>query len=216
MKRPVQKMVSILGDGYLQPVADLVEKTLKWPATKRNAVQALHYDNIYAVSIILLLVATVESYVTRLRYFKGSEGKKKKASVPRYLKLVFSDFRHEKALTEVFVVRDAIFHNHLWEIDFTWRPMTLENAELVPHREDKKYTNRVSIDTRRTKALRLHVVPTRVDRRDAVKVFDTVWNTLLFLENKDRNYCYVSHRHVAFRKKVRPVTEVRDALAAEL
>jgi hypothetical protein len=55
------------------------------PATKRNSVQALHYDNIYAVSIILLLVATVESYVTRLRYFKGSEGEKKKASVPRYL-----------------------------------------------------------------------------------------------------------------------------------
>ena len=127
MAKATDQSVSVLGAAYLQPVADLVERLLKWPATKRNAVRARYYDNTYAVSIILLLVAMVESFAARVRYFNGP-GSMKRPTVAEYIKNVFPAFRLSKALTEVFVIRDAIFHNHLWTIDYTWRPITLKFA----------------------------------------------------------------------------------------
>jgi hypothetical protein len=64
-----------------------------------------------------------------------------------------------------------------------------------------KSTQRVNPNTRRTKALGIAVVPTRVDHRDAKKVFETVWKTLLFFEAKNRNQCYVSNHYVRIRGK---------------
>ena len=216
MTKPVERTISVLGSGYFQPVADLVERLLKYPKTKRNAVKALYYDNVYAVAIVLLLVAAVESYATRIRYFKGAPSAGKRLTIAQYIKHIFPDFRITKALTEVFVARDAIFHNHLWAIDFTWRPMNLKSATLVPYREDTKFKTVVNQQSRRTRNLRLHVVPTRVDRRDALKVMDVVWKTLLFVESKDRNYCYVSDHNVSFRGRMRPFSAVRNALASAL
>lgn len=216
MARRTEQIVSILGSGYFQPIADLIERSLKWPVTKRGSVNALYYDNIYATSVILLMVATLESYATRLRYFHRTVAPGQRLTVANYIKRVFPGFRLQKAVTEVFVLRDAIFHNHLWEIDFTWRPMTLRSATLLPHLEDGKFKAAVNHRTRRTRNLRLHLVPTQVTRRDALKVIDVVWKALLFLEGKDRRYCYVSDEHVPFRGKMVLFMEVRDALAKAL
>ncbi|MEX2170598.1 MAG: hypothetical protein WD851_14885 [Pirellulales bacterium] len=211
-----EQIVSIVGSGYFQPVADLIERSLKWRVTKRGSVNALYFDNIYAVSMILLMVAALESYATRLRYFHRQVAFGQRLTVANYIKRVFADFRLQKAVTEVFVLRDAIFHNHLWEIDFTWRPMTLRSATLLPHLEDVKFKTAIDLRTRRTRNLRLHLIPTQVTRRDALKVIDVVWKVLLFLERKDRKYCYVSDHHVPFQGKMHLFSEVRDALAKAL
>lgn len=216
MATRTEQLVSILGSGYFQPIADLVERSLKWRVTTRGSVNALYYDNIYATSIILLMVAALESYATRLRYFHRTVAAGERLTVANFIKRVFPGFRLQKSVTEVFVLRDAIFHNHLWEIDFTWRPMTLRSAKLLPHREDAKFKAIIDHRTRRSRNLRLHLVPTQVTRRDALKVIDVVWKVLLFLEKKDRRYCYVSDHHVPFRGKMRLFTEVRDALAKAL
>ena len=211
-----EQIVSIIGSGYFEPVALLIERSLKWRMTKRGSVGALHYDNIYAVSVILLMVAALESYTTRLRYFHRHIAPGQRITVANYIKQVFSDFRLQKAVTEVFVLRDAIFHNHLWEIDFIWRPMTLRSAALLPHLEDTKFKAAIDPRTRRTRNLRLHLIPTQVTRRDALKVMDVVWKVLLFLERKDRKYCYVSDHHVPFHGKMHLFSEVRAALAKAL
>jgi hypothetical protein len=216
MAKIIEKSVSILGSGYFQPVADLVERSLKWPVTKRGSVNALYYDNIYATSVILLMIASLESYVTRLRYFHQSVASGQRLTVAKYIKRIFRDFRSEKAVTELFVLRDAIFHNHLWEIGFTWRPVTMHSANLLPHLEDRKFKAAINYTTRRTRNLRLHLVPTQVTRRDALKVIDVVWKVLLFLEHKNRMYCYVSDDHVPFRGRMRLFCEVRNALHAAL
>jgi hypothetical protein len=216
MTKQTETTLSILGSGYLQPIADLVDRSLRWQATKPNAVNALYYDNIYSASIVLLLAAMVESYAVRLRYFRGPAPRNRGSTVATYIKHVFPDFRLVKALTEVFVLRDAIFHNHLWTVEFTWRPTLLTAASLVPNREDTKFRATVNMRTRRTRALRLHVVPTRVDRRDTLKVLDTVWKAMLFLEGKSREICYVSTQNVIFRHRNRPFHEVRTALANAL
>jgi hypothetical protein len=211
-----EQIVSVVGSGYFQPVTDLIERSLKWRVTKRGSVNALYFDNIYAVSVILLMVAALESYATRLRYFHRHVAPGQRLTVANYIKRVFADFRLQKAVTEVFVLRDAIFHNHLWEIDFTWRPMTLRSATLLPHVEDDKFKTAIDLRTRRTRNLRLHLIPTQVTRRDALKVIDVVWKVLLFLERKDRRYCYVSDHHVPFQGKMQLFSEVRDALARTL
>jgi hypothetical protein len=189
---------------------------LKRPPTKRNVVGAGYYDNIYSASIVLLMVAALESYSSRLRYFKGVPTPKGYMTVADYIKQVFRDFRLSKAVTEVFVLRDALFHNHLWILQSSWRPAKLHTATLVPYREDKKYRAAVNTKTRRTRTLRLHIVPTRVDRRDALKVIDTVWKALLFIEGKDRRYCYVSDHNVPFQGQMQSFTNVRNALANAL
>jgi len=196
--------VSIIGSSYFEPIADLLDRWLLCASHRPNAVQSGYYQNGYAASLILLLVAMFESYVVRVRYIQ-------RPAVPATLRTaidvllhLYPRLRHRKALTDVYVARDAIFHNHLWEIAYSWGgspAMVLHGAVKDPAFGDKKYATRVNSATRRTKALGISVVPTRVDRRDVKKVFETVWNTLLFLEQQDRNQCYVSHIHVRFRGK---------------
>jgi hypothetical protein len=204
MARSRDSQVSILGSSYFEPIADLLDRWLSRPSHKPNAVQSGYYEHGYAASVILLLVAMLESYVVRVRYIQRPVVPVKLRTAIDVLLYLYPRLRHRKALTDVYVARDAIFHNHLWEIEYSWGrspSMILHGAVKDPAFGDTKYSVRVNPNTRRTKALGISVVPTRVDRRDVKKVFQTVWKTLLFLEHRNRNQCYVSHLHVRFRGK---------------
>lgn len=204
MARTKDSQVSILGASYFDPIADLLDRWLSRPSHRPNAVQSGYYEHGYAASVILLLVAMLESYVVRMRYIQRPAVPQKLRTAIDVLLHVYPRLRHRKALTDVYVARDAIFHNHLWEIEYSWGSspsMVLHGAVKDPAFGDTKYLARVNTNTRRTKALGISVIPTRVDRRDVKKVFQTVWKTLLFLEQKNRNQCYVSHLHVRFRDK---------------
>lgn len=199
-----EEQVSILGSSYFQPIADLLDRWLLRERPRSNAVQSGYFEHGYAASVILLLVAMLESYVVRTRYVQRPAVPVGLRTAIDVLVHLYPRLRHRKALTDVYVLRDAIFHNHLWEITYSPggpRGMVFVGAVKDPAFGDKKYPARVNPNTRRTKALGLAVVPTRVDRRDIKKVFATIWKTLLFLELKDRKQCYVSHIHVRFRGK---------------
>ena len=90
--------------------------------------------------------------------------------------------------------------------------MVLHSAAKDPAFGDRKYNARVNPKTRRTKALNLCIVPTRVNRVDVRKVFEAVWKTLLFLESKDSSHCYASHTHVRFRGEMRLFGELHSEL----
>ena len=204
MARTKDIQVTILGSSYFDPITDLMDRWLSRPSHRPNAVQSGHYEHGYAASIILLLVAMFESYVVRVRYIQRFSVPPTLRSAIDVLLHLYPKLRHRKALIDVYVARDAIFHNHLWEIEYSWGgspSMQLHGAVKDPAFGDRKYLARVNPATRRTKALGISVIPTRVDRRDVKKVFETVWKTLLFLERKNRNQCYVSHLHVRFRGK---------------
>jgi hypothetical protein len=203
MARTRDSLVSILGSSYFKPIADLLDRWLSQPSHRPNAVQSGYYEHGYAASTILLLVAMFESYLVRVRYIQRPAVPATLRSAIDVLLHLYPRLRHRKALIDVYVARDAIFHNHLWEIEYSCGSptMVLHGAVKDPAFGDRKYSARVNPATRRTKALGISVVPTRVDRRDVKKVFETVWKTLLFLEHKNRNQCYVSHLHVRFRGK---------------
>jgi len=204
MARTKETQVSILGSSYFQPIADLIDRLTARSRPKSNAVRSSNFEHGYAASIVLLLVAMFESYIVRVRYIQRAQMPSNLRSALDVLLFFYPRLRHRKALTDIYVLRDAIFHNHLWEIEYSWGgspAMVLHGAARDPAFGDKKYSVRVNPSTRRTRALGLSVVPTRVDHRDARRVFETVWKTLLFLESKNRNQCYVSHLHVRFRSK---------------
>lgn len=204
MARTQDVSISILGSSYFQPIADLIDRWTSRSRPKSNAVQSGHFEHGYAASVVLLLVAMFESYVVRVRYIQSARVAQNLRTAVDVLLHLYPRLRHRKALIDVYVLRDAIFHNHLWEIEYSWggsHVMRLHGAVKDPAFGDKKYSARVNLKTRRTKALGLSIVPTRVDRRDTKKVFETVWKTLLFLESENRNQCYVSHMHIRFRGK---------------
>jgi hypothetical protein len=219
MARTKETLVSILGSSYFQPVANLIERWNAFPHHRPNKVQSGFYESGYASSVILLLVAMFESYVVRLRFVQGSKVSASARTALDVVLAVFPRLRHRKALIDVYVLRDSIFHNHLWEIEYSWGgspTMVMHAASKHPEFGDKKYTARVNPRTRRTRALGVNVVPTRVDRRDVLKVFDTIWKTLLIFEAQGRFQCYVSHENVRFAGKTELFHNVVGQLRSSL
>lgn len=211
MLQKKETLVSILGSSYFQPIANLVERWKAVTPHRPNKVQSGFYEHGYASSVILLLVAMFESYVVRLRFVQNSKVPATARTALDVVSALFPRLRHRKALIDVYVLRDSIFHNHLWEIEYSWGgspAMVLHGASKHPAFGDKKYIARVNPKTRRTRALGLNVVPTRVDRSDVIKVFDTLWKTLLIFEAQDRFQCYVSHENVRFSGKTMAFPEL--------
>jgi hypothetical protein len=209
------QLITIIGAGYFQPIADLLDR---WPAQGKptsNKVQSGYYENGYAASVALLLVAMFESYVSRLRYIQGVAIPTTTRGALDVVFTVYPLLRHKKALKDVYVLRDSLIHNHIWEIDYEWGvspSMVLLSAAKHAASGDTKYLQRVNLNTHRTKALRLSVLPTRVDRTDVLKIFDTLWKTLLIFEATDRKQCYVSNERVRFRGKTKLFSELRDEI----
>jgi len=202
-------LVSIIGAAYLQPIAELLDTLFSKPSRKSiNQVQTSESENGYSTAICLLMVACFESYSMRARYLNRNTpiaNDPANRHALKFLHALYPTFRCFTALTEVYVLRDCIIHNHLWEIDYYWNdltPMALTSAKKAPFSGDKKrYPQCVDGRTRRTINLKLHVVPIRVDRTDVLKVLDTVWQGLQFLEQQNLNQCQVSEWTVGFRGK---------------
>lgn len=220
MAKRNSKLVTIVGSGYFQPIADLLDRWLSHKRPSANKVQSGFYESGYAASTTLLLVAMFESYVSRLRYVNDANVPASARHAVEVVLAVYPKLRHRKALEDVYVLRDALIHNHLWELDYEWGDspaMVLKNASKHAASGDKKrYPQRVNQNELRTKALRLSVLPTRTDRSDVLKVFDTIWKTLLIFERTDRFQCYVSHENVRFRKETRLFSELRDEIEKAL
>ena len=214
---PEGQLVTIIGSDYFQPIADLLDKLLSLSNQDTNEVKVSGREVGYSASVIVLLAVLLESYAMRVRYINRTTLPIKRISVPRYLKSLYSDFDMTDEVTEVFIVRDVIVHNHLWEIDFTWEDesvMKLVKAEKEASSGDCKYHDHVDVSSRKTKTLGLNVVPVKVGKRDVYEVFQIVWKTLLFLENKDRNQCYVSHLYVKYRGNAAKFGELLKELSA--
>ena len=70
MARHVDTLVTVVGSAYFQPISDLVERLLKRKPHRPNRVKSAHDENGYSASIVLLLVAMFESYMSRVRFIQ--------------------------------------------------------------------------------------------------------------------------------------------------
>ncbi len=210
-----EKMVTVLGSAHFQPIADLIDRLTSTERQRPNRVKSSSNECGYTAACVLLLVAMFESYVSRVRFANGSSVPNDHRHALAVVKFLYPRLRHRKSLEDIYILRDTLTHSHLWEIEYEWggsTPMALKSAALHPAYGDKKFAQRVNLKTHRTKALRLSVFPSRVDRTDLLKVFCTIWKTLLLFEQADRFQCYVSHLHVRFRGETVLFSSLQDEL----
>jgi len=123
------------------------------------------------------------------------------------------------ALKEVYVLRDLLMHNHLWELEYEYGgpvPMVLKKATLYRGYGDSKFRASVNMRTYRTKTLKLSVFPSRVNRRDVLKVFETIWKTLQRFEGQNLNQVSVSSARVRFGMKRVLFSELQDEIRKSL
>ena len=106
MSKGHSTLVTIIGEAYFQPIADLVEKWLRRPPPPApNKVQSGFYENGYAAAVVLLLVAMFESYVSRLRYIQDAKGK----MVPTNLK------KATEVINHVYWLSTSVRFGLIWE-----------------------------------------------------------------------------------------------------
>lgn len=194
------ELVTIIGDSYFEPICVLLEKLEKFKEQENDA-QSGFFVNGFAASICLLAVACLESYVMRVRFIrKASQQDIDRTSVVNYLPKLYQKFPYTEELKEIYILRDIIIHNHLWELGFVWSEDGMSVTTATKRSTgDPKYSDSVDVNTRKTKVLGLTVNPIKVGNSDVAGTLQTMWKILIFLEQEDRNQCYVSATHYRYK-----------------
>lgn len=188
----------------LQPIATLCDHMLQLPSAEPNEVQTASRENGFAISIIGLAAFLLEGACARARYVSNS--KKSRVSAANTFRDLGEKSTGDK-VEEIFVVRDAIAHSHLWTAKISWTENDLHFVEpptRLPGFGDDKFQNNVDLTSRMTRRLKLHVFPTRIDRETALIVMKQTAAALKILESKDRRFVYLTPQHVAFASKLVP------------
>jgi hypothetical protein len=200
----LDNLITVVGGAYFQPITDLVVRlqTLS-PEASRDEVHVSPRENGYAAAICLLSVVALESFLMRVRYFKHGEPTPSALNMFRYL---YPAYPRKDDVAEAFVVRDLLAHNHLWEITYKWEEEDNSTQLLEALHsfgmKDAKYKDYVDAADRRTKGLRFHVLPSRVDRRDAATIVKVVWEALEYMDADDHTACPASPGFVKFGKEM--------------
>jgi hypothetical protein len=189
----------------LQPIADLCHRMLRLSSGEPNEVQTSPRENGYAISTVALTAFLLEGACARARYISSccQEERYSPASTLRNLgEKVLAD-----RIEEIFVVRDAIAHAHLWTAKISWDQNALRfkgPPVRLPGYGDRKFEKLVEPDSRTTRQLKLDVFPTRIHRQTAIIALKECAEALHFLESKNRDFVYLTPQHVLFAGKLIP------------
>lgn len=190
--------ISIVASNFVFPIVSLFESLNNVGAHPPNEVQASPIENGYSLAIITLTVLMVESAVSRTQYMMKVSPPQKAL---KFIKKIFSNDLYQK-VEEIFVIRDTIAHNHVWEANIYWDEngmLRLVDAQRVKGYGDNKFEKAVDDNNRKTKLLGLNVFPNRICRTDAVIVLRTAFEFLSETERKDHNYFSVSALLVKYK-----------------
>ena len=139
--------------------------------------------------------------------------------MPDYLAQLRKSFSLQKSLTEVFILRDVLAHNHLWTLTVSHhesKHLILRHAVKDAEFGDYKYKVSVNTRTRRTSALGLNIVPTSVGLREVAKVFDVLWRSFQFLEKAKLLERAAFDKHVWYGGQSKKFWELRHLIQAAL
>jgi hypothetical protein len=213
----IPDVVTIVGGSYFQPIADLIERLLKRPKPSPGPAGAGDWENGYAASITVLLVAALESFTSRVRFKRTGEFDNCGLAVADILKGYFPDLQGHDELVEIFLLRNIVVHNHVWHLDVSDFPetSTIATPRDLGFKPNKHYESVIDVATKRTRKLGLHATPTSVDRTDVAKVFDAVWRTLWFMHGKSYDHTPLAGRRIGFRGKFMDFEELGNVLHAE-
>ncbi len=201
-------IISVVAPHLQQPIADLVAKLIARGFRAGDRISANFYENGYSAAAILLLAAMIESMLQRDRYFVQLSKPSLKTSIDsaKYLKETLRYRRHSH-VRELFDLRNALAHNHMWEIEYT-----LPNAggrahrhtRLVPGSHQLKAPPSPKARVPRTRAVKFNLLPARVDRTDLVKALDVCNHALSHLRKKEqRPVQFLDHTVVCGKRRLR-------------
>lgn len=201
--QPVPDVISVVGSAYFQPISDLLDKLLGRPISGKGPAGSSIHENGYSSAIVVLLVALLESYTSRVRFLRRSEGIAGNMSTPELLESYFPGIQTKDELIEVFLIRNVIAHNHIWHSDISdfdgGGAKTLATPKELGFHTNKHYHQVVDTKDQTTSRLGLNINPTSVDRTDVRKVFDTVWNTLKTMNASNSGHTPLAGSTVSFR-----------------
>lgn len=213
----IPDVITVVGSAYFQPISDLVENLLKRPKPDQYPAGTSHRENGYSASLIVLLVAVLESYTARLKFLRNAETPASKGT-PELLAELFPDIPTSEELVEVFLLRNLVVHNHVWHLDVSdgedKGAPTLTTPQQLGFQVNKHYSSVVDLPTRRTLKLGLNASPTAVDRGDVQKVFSVIWSTLAFMNAKDYSQTPLAGRTIRFRNANRQFEDLLSELGA--
>jgi hypothetical protein len=194
-KKHGKEYISCLASNFEQPIAVLVDRLLvvQLPDFPDDPPRNPEVD--YAISLVILLVLTFEAWMSRARYFdkRLHAQKNGKAFVLPWMKSL-NDPKLQPiidSLSEIYFLRDAIVHNHVWTYTQSWAQGRAHysnfNLDLTWQSKPSRINNIVKgklplPSFPRTKKLNLVVVPTFVSRREVAAVFKTVKDALKILD----------------------------------
>jgi len=187
--------ISCLASNFKQPIAVLVERLLKVKTPAAPDDKPLEPEVDYAITLIVMLVLQFEAWVSRARHFDGRAHitKVNKEHVLPWLKSL-NDPRLKQIidrLTEIYFLRDAIVHNHIWTYTQSWTPGNAHYSNFdfdfawqgKPKKFNKIVRGELPLSSfPRTKLLNLSVVPGFVGRKEVASVFMTVKDALKILD----------------------------------
>lgn len=199
----VPDSITVVGSSYYQPIADLVDKLLN-AASRRPKSKVGHSENGYAAACVVLLIALLESYTTRVR-FKRPPEIQGSPSIPDMLIALFPSLPTRDGVHEIFLLRNIVIHNHIWHLDHSdetaAEPVTIFAPKDLGFSVNKNYDTLVDATSRITKHLKLRAVPTWVGLADVRVVFQTVWHTLQHMNRVSYDHTPLAGRRIAFRGK---------------
>ena len=181
MKESRANYISVFGGALVEPVATLLDRLFATPHPGITDVQTGARENGYAVSTCLLLVVMLESFIARARMITQNTSLRQIRQPLTFLRSAYPQCPFLGDVDELFVIRDAIAHNHIWHAQFaTGRKRWME----LPS-GDHKWQAAVDPDTGTTRRLKLKVQPTMIDRYDVAVVLDKVLATLGFINGQE-------------------------------
>lgn len=205
--------ITIIGPSLMQPICTMLEKLIELPLGEGETISHRPDERGYSISICLLLAVMIESFIMRARFLNSQDPASSERTIAKFVSKKYPNLTRLDELIEILIIRDVIAHNHLWKIESTgdtniW--MDLLNKEIDPLTEiqiDKKYNQLVDVNSGTTKNLGLHVIPTQINRTDAVKVLKVVIYTLDYIDNKENFALGALNNYVMFHKDFINFTE---------
>lgn len=202
--------IPIIGTNWAWPIVVIWQELKGLPARRPNEVQTGALENGHSVAIVAMASFMVESYLSRMKYILRERNELEdtfaKSTPIELFRRIVTDSGLADDLEELFVARDAVVHNHVWDSVICWTDDGMEFVGTPEHVRqlsgDKKFDKVIDRGKRATRRLELNLFPNRVGREDTKKCMRVACEALLQLEKMDRSFCYISHWPVRLNDKI--------------
>lgn len=213
-------MISVVAPYLQQPIADFVTELIVRGFQPGDRLSANFHENGYSAAAILLLAAMLESMLQRDRYFLGqsNRGLRVSGDSSKYLKETLRYRRHSH-VRELFDVRNALAHNHMWEVKYTLSSIgnrVHRRSTLTPGSHRLQIQPNQNARIPRTRTVKFNLVPSRIDRTDLVKALDVCNHAFTHLYRKEQRPVQFLANRVVCGKQRLPFKELVEVLRNEL